>query len=119
MELFISDLYSYLIDEMHSATNQLFESKLNLPKKPEKIAFVLDMNSVETLKRLANEAEIMHNNDLATKYYQERIAINGHDAELWYEYAVFALRTKHTTRAEECLIEAISWDAKHYERYLF
>jgi tetratricopeptide (TPR) repeat protein len=74
------------------------------------------LRSADSLKRFANEAEIMNNFDLATKYYLERITLSSNDASLWLEYAEFALRIKHVTRAEECLLEALTLDPKHFNR---
>ena len=116
MEMFISELYSYLIDQMHHATNELTAQKTAAPKRPEKITFIPDMKSMDSLKRFANEAEIISNIPLATKYYLERIALAENDATLWFEYAEFALRAKQISRAEECLLEAITHDTKHFNR---
>ena len=69
------------------------------------------------MKRFANEAEMANNYLLASKYYQNRIAICNWNSDYWYEYAEFLLRTGNMSRAEQCLIEAISLQTNHVSRY--
>ncbi|PRP73508.1 hypothetical protein PROFUN_02517 [Planoprotostelium fungivorum] len=105
MEDFLSDLYVYLIDELHIAINRLSQSKIGPSKVPSRVTQAMEP---EVLKRSALEAEVLGRDEIASKFYQERIAACQWDPELWYDYAEFALRMGSISRAEELLVEAIS-----------
>ncbi len=104
--------------EISLLPSQVIHIKSAIPKRPEKISFVADPKAIATLKRLANEAEIVFHFDLTTRYYQECLVLCDWDPELWYEYAMFALRSRNVARAEECLLEAVQLDPKHFDSLL-
>lgn len=63
-QTFLSELYVYLIDQMHVALGQFLalEDQAPIPKPQTDSA---------QLKHFAREAEVNGNYELATKYYQE------------------------------------------------
>jgi hypothetical protein len=124
LEEFVNDLYLFLMEELHHSVNQvriveiaiifqLLTTKQIPAKKPSRIAFTQQLSSPDLMKRFANEAEMANNNILASKYYQSRIADCNWNSDYWYEYAEFLLRIGNTSRAEQCLIEAISLQSNH------
>ena len=64
MEQFLSELYVFLIDELHKTLNEM----MNLEEVPSsEYAF----NDTKQMKHFALEAEMNRNFDLAAYYYQE------------------------------------------------
>lgn len=63
-QTFLSELYVYLIDQMHVALGKFLalEDQAPIPKP---------LTDSAQLKHFAREAEVNGNYELATKYYQE------------------------------------------------
>ncbi|XP_078315723.1 cilia- and flagella-associated protein 70-like isoform X16 [Crassostrea virginica] len=111
LQTFLSELYVYLIDQMHVALGQFLalEDQAPIPKPQTDSA---------QLKHFAREAEVNGNYELATKYYQERIARNRNDPSHWFDYGTFCLYINDITKAEECFKECIAIDQKHLQGLL-
>ncbi|XP_061173813.1 cilia- and flagella-associated protein 70-like isoform X1 [Saccostrea echinata] len=111
LQTFLSELYVYLIDQMHVALGKFLalEDQAPIPKP---------MTDSAQLKHFAREAEVNGNYELATKYYQERIARNKNDPSHWFDYGTFCLYINDITKAEECFKECIAIDQKHLQGLL-
>ncbi|KAH3852510.1 hypothetical protein DPMN_095020, partial [Dreissena polymorpha] len=111
LQTFLSELYVYLIDQMHeSLTKTLALEDQALVPAP--------LTDSAQLKHFAREAEVNGNFELATKYYQERIARNRNDPSHWFDYGTFCLYINDITKAEECFRECVSIDQKHLQGLL-
>ena len=64
LQAFLSDLYVYLLDQMHVGLNKVLsiEDQSPIPQP---------LTDSAQLKHFAREAEVNENFELATKYYQE------------------------------------------------
>ncbi|KAL5008723.1 hypothetical protein ScPMuIL_014304 [Solemya velum] len=108
LQTFLSELYVYLIDQMHVSLGKNLALE-DQPPVPE------PLTDSGQLKHFAREAEVNGNFELATKYYQERIARNKNDPSHWLDYGTFCLYINDITKAEECFKECIAVDQKHLE----
>ncbi|KAL3873547.1 hypothetical protein ACJMK2_036646 [Sinanodonta woodiana] len=106
LQTFLSELYVYLIDQMHESLGKV----LALEDQPPVPAPITDSAQ---LKHFAREAEVNENYELAAKYYQERIARNKNDPSHWLEYGTFCLYINDVTKAEECFKECVAVDQKN------
>ncbi|XP_056439457.1 cilia- and flagella-associated protein 70 [Gadus chalcogrammus] len=106
LQAFLSQLYVYLVDQMHLA--------LNMTEEPQEAAEVVrPVLDVSQLRRFAREAE--HNGDfqLATQYYQERLVRGPTEPSHWLDYGTFYMRTGDHVKAEECFHHAVSLQQTH------
>ena len=69
-QAFLSELYVYLVDQMHVGLNKVLSVEDQAPV-PE------PLTDSAQLKHFAREAEVNENYELATKYYQEVREFNG------------------------------------------
>ncbi|XP_059899469.1 cilia- and flagella-associated protein 70 isoform X1 [Gadus macrocephalus] len=106
LQAFLSQLYVYLVDQMHLALNMTEEP----PEAAEVVRPVLD---VSQLRHFAREAE--HNGDfqLAAQYYQERLVGGPTEPSHWLDYGTFYMRTGDHVKAEECFHHAVSLQQTH------
>ncbi|NXS98316.1 CFA70 protein, partial [Jacana jacana] len=108
---FLSELYVYLVDQMHVALNRpLFEE----PAAP---VPVLRMTS-EQLWLFAREAEVNKDYELADTYHHQRLSQDRHNIQHWLDYGAFCLLTKETTKAQDCFRQALSLDFHHIQSLL-
>lgn len=101
LQQFLSELYVFLIDEMHKCLNQTISIEDMQP-------VAKDMTDLEQIKHFALEAEMNKNYELANFYYQEKIAREKDNLQNWLDYASFNFLIEDYPRAEECLKECIS-----------
>lgn len=101
LQQFLSELYVFLIDELHKALN----NTLTIEDVP---SVDNNLTDNEQMRHFAFEAELNRNYDLAAYYYQERIAREKDNFNNWLDYAVFNLQIDDYARCEECLKECIS-----------
>lgn len=106
LQAFLSELYVFLIDQMHAALNK-FLSAEETPEEPPPVT------DSATLKHFAREAEVNQNFELAAKYYQERLSRNKNDPDHWFDYGAFCLLIDDNGKAEECFKETIAIAQKH------
>lgn len=111
LQAFLSELYVYLIDEMHVGLGKVLSIEDERPVPP-------PLTDSVQLKHFAREAEVNENFELAAKYYQERIARNKNDPDHWLDYGTFCLYLNDLSKAEECFREAISIDQRHLHALL-
>uniref|UniRef100_A0A670Y1Y7 Cilia and flagella associated protein 70 n=1 Tax=Pseudonaja textilis TaxID=8673 RepID=A0A670Y1Y7_PSETE len=101
LQTFLSELYVYLMDQMHIALNQT-------PSPPPPV-----YTTLEQLQLFAREAQVNGEYGLASTYYQERVSRNPQDAQSWLDYGAFCLLTEDNLKAQECFREAVGLDANH------
>ncbi|KAK3801767.1 hypothetical protein RRG08_048354 [Elysia crispata] len=106
LQTFLSELYVYLIDQMHVSLGRVLALE-DQPPVPQPLT-----NSAQ-LKHFAREAEVNQNFDLAATYYKERIARDKNDSDCWFDYGTFNLYINDITKAEECFKECIAINQKH------
>ncbi|KAL3316221.1 Cilia- and flagella-associated protein 70 [Cichlidogyrus casuarinus] len=114
LQLFLRDLYVYLVKELHVGLKALFAPK-ELSMDPSAAARKFDP---EALYRLAKEAESYNTNNWASKYYQERIAKYPAEASHWKDYAVFFLNQGQTAEAHECFRESLKLNPNYNDGIL-
>ncbi|XP_013406723.1 cilia- and flagella-associated protein 70 isoform X2 [Lingula anatina] len=107
LQAFLSELYVYLMDQMHIGLSKVLSLEDKTPV-PEPLA------TDAQLKHFAREAEVNENFELAAKYYQERIARNKADPEAWFDYGTFCLYISDIPKAEECFKECIAINQRHF-----
>ena len=106
LQEFISKLYQFLIDKMHTGLNKYLSTEETTEVPPQVADSVM-------LLHFAKEAQVMFHYDLADKYYQERIVRYKTDAECWFDYGIFNLLIEDVQKAEECFKEVVSLDQNH------
>uniref|UniRef100_A0A9J7X8B3 Cilia and flagella associated protein 70 n=1 Tax=Cyprinus carpio carpio TaxID=630221 RepID=A0A9J7X8B3_CYPCA len=99
LQAFLSQLYVFLVDEMHATLNKV------MPQKKKKNSPVL---SCAQLKHFAREAELNTDYQLAAQYYQERS-----EPSHWCDYGAFHMLTADHLKAEECFQQALSIQQTH------
>eukprot|EP01060_Flectonema_neradi_P029904 TRINITY_DN4246_c0_g1_i1.p1 TRINITY_DN4246_c0_g1~~TRINITY_DN4246_c0_g1_i1.p1 ORF type:complete len:1038 (+),score=251.97 TRINITY_DN4246_c0_g1_i1:61-3174(+) len=115
MEPFYNELYIYLLDQIHYSLNSMFSrDELQVP------AYRSDEGHVDKWLRLATEAEIVQEYEIAERYHQERLVhgdpSSGNVDELptvWVDFAKYYLRMRDAVKAEQALKEAIAIDFTH------
>ncbi|NWW46405.1 CFA70 protein, partial [Pedionomus torquatus] len=108
---FLSELYVYLMDQMHIALNQLWFEEAASPVP------VLRMTP-EQLWLFAHEAEVNKDYKLASIYHQQRLSQDQHNIQHWLDYGAFHLLLEETTKAQECFWQALSLDLHHIQSLL-
>ncbi|XP_058266386.1 cilia- and flagella-associated protein 70 isoform X3 [Hemibagrus wyckioides] len=105
LQAFLSQLYIFLVDEMHVALNKTLSAKeQELQAQP-----LLDCSQ---LMHFAKEALLHEDYQLAAYYYQE-LAQDRSNPSHWFNYGVFYMSTAEYVKAEECFHLAISVDQEH------
>ncbi|XP_034987278.1 cilia- and flagella-associated protein 70 isoform X2 [Zootoca vivipara] len=106
LQAFLSELYVYLVDQMHVALNQVLSQQTPSPPPP-------SFTTSEQLRLFAREAEKNRDYNLAATYYQERLSRDRQDIQSWLDYGTFCLLTENNLKAQECFREAVSLDPNH------
>ncbi|KAM4697702.1 cilia- and flagella-associated protein 70 [Rhinophrynus dorsalis] len=111
LQTFLSELYIYLVDQMHVALNKtLFDDREEPPPSP--------MTDTEQILRFAKEAEITGDLGLADMYYQERLARDRQCVDHWLDYGSFNLLIGDNIKAQECFHEALMLNREHLHSLL-
>ncbi|NXL51792.1 CFA70 protein, partial [Podilymbus podiceps] len=110
-QAFLSELYVYLVDQMHIALNQLLSEEAASPAP-------LSRMTEEQLWLFAHEAEVNKDYKLASLYHQQRIAQDQCNIQYWLDYGAFCLLLEETTKAQECCQQALSLDPHHVQSLL-
>ncbi|XP_063689121.1 cilia- and flagella-associated protein 70-like isoform X2 [Bolinopsis microptera] len=103
---FLSELYVFLIEQMHKGVSQVFSLQNNAAPLPSP----LDQNS---LVHFAKEAELNQNYELAARYYQERLAMDQNSSSSWFDYGCFSLLVGNVSKAGECFRECLGLDQNY------
>ncbi|KAK6998198.1 cilia- and flagella-associated protein 70 [Biomphalaria glabrata] len=108
LQTFLSELYVYLIDQMHVSLGHVMahEDQPPVPKP---------LTDNAQLKHFAREAEVNQNFQLAATFYKERIARDKTDANSWFDFGTFNLYIHDIPKAEECFKECISLNPSHLQ----
>ncbi|KAL1278809.1 hypothetical protein QQF64_025482 [Cirrhinus molitorella] len=106
LQAFLSQLYVFLVDEMHSALNKT----LSMDSQDTHQEPVL---SCAQLKHFAKEAELNTDYQLAAQYYQECLIRERSDPCHWCDYGAFHMLTADHLKAEECFQQALSIEQTH------
>ncbi|XP_025059606.1 cilia- and flagella-associated protein 70 isoform X1 [Alligator sinensis] len=106
LQAFQSELYVYLVDQMHIALNQVLSQDTAVPTLP-------TFASCEQLRLFAHEAEVIGDYELASLYYQQRVARDRQNIQSWLDYGAFCLLTEEDIKAQECFREALSLNPSH------
>ncbi|KAM6077556.1 cilia- and flagella-associated protein 70 isoform 2-T2 [Theristicus caerulescens] len=110
-QAFLSELYVYLVDQMHVALNQLLSEEAASPAP-------LSRTTREQLWLFAREAEVNKDYKLASLYHQQRVAQDQRNIQCWLDYGAFCLLLEETTKAQECFQQALSLDPHHIQSLL-
>ncbi|XP_071427167.1 cilia- and flagella-associated protein 70 isoform X1 [Pithys albifrons albifrons] len=129
LQAFLSELYVYLVEQMHVAVNQARRNLGDLGHD-----FTLDPGQLlseegaspappsrttqEQLWLFAREAEANKDYKLASLYHQQRIAQDRRNIQSWLDYGAFCLLHEDTTKAQECFQQALSVDLQHIQSLL-
>ncbi|XP_026771916.3 cilia- and flagella-associated protein 70 isoform X1 [Pangasianodon hypophthalmus] len=106
LQAFLSQLYIFLVDEMHVALNKtLSAEEQEFPAQP-----LLDCSQ---LRHFAKEAQLNEDYQLAAHYYQEQLAQDRSNPSHWFDYGVLSMFTAEYMKAEECFHLAVSVDQAH------
>ncbi|CAL8297817.1 unnamed protein product [Lota lota] len=105
LQAFLSQLYIYLVDQMHLA--------LNMTEEPQEAAGVQLVLDISQLRHFAREAELNGDFQLAAQYYQERLVRGQTEPSHWLDYGTCYMRTGDHVKAEECFHRAVSLQQTH------
>uniref|UniRef100_A0AAR2KD82 Cilia and flagella associated protein 70 n=1 Tax=Pygocentrus nattereri TaxID=42514 RepID=A0AAR2KD82_PYGNA len=90
LQVFLSQLYVFLVDEMHAALNKVGYAQTK-----------------HQLRHFAKEALLNEEYQLAAQYYQEQLARDRSNPSHWFDYGVFYMLTADYLKAEECFQLAV------------
>ncbi|XP_042546128.1 cilia- and flagella-associated protein 70 isoform X4 [Dipodomys spectabilis] len=111
LQTFISELYVFLVDQMHVALNQAMPDDIQGPVP------VIQSTSGQ-LRLFAYEAEVNENYGMAAVYYEERLVREPHNLEHWLDYGAFCLLIEDNVKAQECFRKALSLNESHINSLL-
>ncbi|XP_035254634.1 cilia- and flagella-associated protein 70 [Anguilla anguilla] len=106
LQAFLSQLYVFLVDEMHVALNKTLSSDMQETKQRP----LLDSAQ---LRHFAREAQLNEDYPLASQYYQERLALDRQDPGHWFDFGAFHMLTGDHVKAQECFQQAVSVEQAH------
>ncbi|KAL0993444.1 hypothetical protein UPYG_G00107960 [Umbra pygmaea] len=106
LQAFISQLYVFLVDQMHVALNKTLSADAQ-ETQPRPL---LDCSQ---LVHFAKEAQLNGDYQLATQYYQEQLTRDRSNPAHWFDYGAFCMLTADHMKAEECFQSAVSIDQTH------
>nr|XP_020861833.1 cilia- and flagella-associated protein 70 isoform X2 [Phascolarctos cinereus] len=111
LQAFISELYIFLVDQMHVTLNQ------SKPDETQTTAVATSTTS-EQLRLFAYEAQVNEDFPLATVYYEERLVRDNQNLEHWLDYGSFCLLTNDILKAQECFRKALSLNQTNIDSLL-
>ena len=120
---FYSELYIFLVEQMRQTLNDLVQNKKDelhedlvvsqehSSKERDKLIFALtkESNSDKCL-RLAIENEIIYNLIESEKAFKNLLNIDKANSKNWFAFCTYLLRRKNFQKAEEALIEALTYE---------
>uniref|UniRef100_A0A673WNV1 Cilia and flagella associated protein 70 n=1 Tax=Salmo trutta TaxID=8032 RepID=A0A673WNV1_SALTR len=98
LQAFLSQLYVFLVDEMHVALNKTQPRPL--------------VDGAQLI-HFAKEAQLNGDYQLAAQYYQEQLTRDRSDPAHWFDYGVLYMLTTDYQKAEECFHYAVSMEQTH------
>ncbi|XP_055754659.1 cilia- and flagella-associated protein 70 isoform X1 [Salvelinus fontinalis] len=106
LQAFLSQLYVFLVDEMHVALNKT----LSVDAQETQPRPLVDCAQ---LVHFAKEAQLNGDYQLAAQYYQEQLTRDRSDPAHWFDYGVLYMLTADYQKAEECFHYAVSMEQTH------
>ncbi|VDP67411.1 unnamed protein product [Echinostoma caproni] len=107
LQVFLRDLYVFLIDEMHVGLRQVLKPHEKFIQ-PDGVQL-----TIEQLHRFAQETHIMGDYELAKLYYREAIAREPGCSGHWLRFGQFHLRNRDLEQAEVCFHQVLELEPKH------
>ncbi|KAM9261466.1 LOW QUALITY PROTEIN: cilia- and flagella-associated protein 70 [Cariama cristata] len=108
-QAFLSELYVYLVEQMHIALKQLLSNAASPPP--------LSRMTKEQLWFFARKAEVNKDYKMASLCHHQRVAQDQRNIQ-YLDYGAFCLLLKETTKAQECFQQALSLDPHHVQSLL-
>uniref|UniRef100_W5LHU0 Cilia and flagella associated protein 70 n=1 Tax=Astyanax mexicanus TaxID=7994 RepID=W5LHU0_ASTMX len=105
LQAFLSQLYIFLVDEMHAALNK------TLSANGEEVQAQTLLDCCQ-LKHFAREAQLNEDYQLAAHYYQERLSQDQSPSH-WFDYGAFHMLMADYLKAEECFQTAVAIHQEH------
>jgi Ni2+-binding GTPase involved in maturation of urease and hydrogenase len=105
----MSEVYVYLVDQMHISINEMFKGPEKLIKSP----MAEKRSDLVSLKKYADLAEQDRHVEIGTFYHSERVSTYEDNLQVWFDYACFCKRVNQFNKADECFKETLSRDSKH------
>ncbi|XP_074152942.1 cilia- and flagella-associated protein 70 isoform X2 [Sminthopsis crassicaudata] len=112
LQAFISELYIFLVDQMHVILNQ------SMPEEAQSSTAVTTPTSSDQLRLFAYEAQVNEDFPLATVYYEERLVRDNQNVDHWLDYGSFCLLTNDVHKAQECFRKALSLNQTNIDSLL-
>ncbi|XP_006887628.1 PREDICTED: tetratricopeptide repeat protein 18-like [Elephantulus edwardii] len=106
LQTFISELYVFLVDQMHVALNKVMPDNTQGP-------ISTTYTNSEQLRLFAYEAQVNENFEMATTYYEERLVREPQKLEHWLDFGAFYLLIEDNVKAQECFRKALSLNKRH------
>ncbi|XP_033886526.3 cilia- and flagella-associated protein 70 isoform X1 [Acipenser ruthenus] len=111
LQAFLSQLYIFLVDQMHISLNKTLS--VDVPETETQ-----PFTDCAQLKHFAREAEVNEDYELAAMYYQERLARDRSNPDHWFDYGAFCLLISDHAKAEDCFHHAVAIDQRHLHSLL-
>ncbi|NXI76764.1 CFA70 protein, partial [Rhipidura dahli] len=111
LQEFLSELYMYLVDQMHVALNKFLSGEEVSAAPPA-------CTTEKQLWLFAREAEANRDFQLASLFYKQRIARDQCSIQSWLDYGAFCLLREDATKAQECFKQALCLDPQHTQSLL-
>uniref|UniRef100_A0A667ZKN1 Cilia and flagella associated protein 70 n=1 Tax=Myripristis murdjan TaxID=586833 RepID=A0A667ZKN1_9TELE len=105
-QVFISQLYVFLVDNMHQALKKTVSADI----QDSSVQFQL---SCSQLMHFAKEAQFIGDYQLATRYYQELVTREPSEPSHWFHWGSLYMLTREHLKAEECFHQAVSIQQSH------
>ncbi|XP_075874741.1 cilia- and flagella-associated protein 70 isoform X3 [Nelusetta ayraudi] len=104
---FLSRLYVYLVDEMHTALNEIFSEDDDDPVGE------IELSTVQ-LKHFAKEAKFSGDYQQAVCYHQELIVRHPDDPTYKFDWGSLYMHSGNYIKAKECFSNAVSIEQAHH-----
>ncbi|KAJ3355461.1 Cilia- and flagella-associated protein 70 [Entophlyctis luteolus] len=109
LQLFLSELYVYLLDQMHISIHKMFKDVDSAFTDPS----VIRTADFSMLKSFADQSELDNDFALASVYHKERIAKYDDSIQTWFDYGASCMRNSQSSKGVECFKELLARNSKH------
>ncbi|KAJ4947693.1 hypothetical protein JOQ06_009726 [Pogonophryne albipinna] len=107
LKAFVSKLYVYLVDEMHTAINKIYSDDINDDSPGE-----MQLSSSQ-LRHFSREAQLTGDYQQAVQYYQELVVRHPGEPSHTFEWGSLYMRTGDYMKARECYHDAVAIQQTH------
>ncbi|XP_068581049.1 cilia- and flagella-associated protein 70 isoform X2 [Cebidichthys violaceus] len=108
LKRFVSQLYVYLVDEMHVVLNKIHSDDVVDDDSPDEIQL-----SSSQLRHFAREAQLTGDYQQAVQYHQELVVRHPNEPAHKFEWGSFYMQTGDHMKAKECFHDAVSVQQAH------